>query len=157
FLLGDYESAIAAAQKAKPLLWAATGCIQLLDYHYYTALAIAAVINKAPPYRQEEWNRTLTAHVEQLRDWAENCVPIFRDKHALASAEVARINSKDVDAMRLYEQAIHFARENGFVHNEGIANEVAARFYVNRGFERIGHIYLRNARYCYLRWALTAR
>jgi transcriptional regulator with GAF, ATPase, and Fis domain len=44
------------------------------------------------------------------------------------------------------------ARENGFVHNEGIANEVAARFYLNRGFETIGHIYSRNARYCYLRW-----
>jgi hypothetical protein len=33
-MLGDYEAAIAAAQKAKLLLWAATGCIQLLDYHY---------------------------------------------------------------------------------------------------------------------------
>jgi PAS domain S-box-containing protein len=152
FLLGDYESAIVAAQKAKPLLWAATGCIQLLDYHYYTALAMAAVIETAPPDRQEEWKGALTTHVEQLRNWAENCAPIFRDKHALVSAEVARINSRDLDAMHLYEQAIWFARENGFVHNEGIANEVAARFYLNRGFQTIGHIYLRNARYCYLLW-----
>ena len=157
FLLGDYQSAIATAQKAKPLLWTATGCIQLLDYHYYTALAITAVIKTAPPDRQDEWSGTLTAHLEQLRDWAENCAPIFRDKHALVSAEVARINSKDVDAMRLYEQAIQFARENGFVHNEGIANEVAARFYLNRGFETIGYIYLRNARYCYLRWGARGK
>jgi PAS domain S-box-containing protein len=157
FLLGDYESAIAAAQKAKPLLWAATGCIQLLDYHYYTALALAAVIKTAPPDRQEEWSETLCAHVEQLRDWAENCAPIFQDKHALVSAEVARIDGRDVDAMRLYEQAIRFARENGFVHNEGIANEVAARFYLNRGFETIGHIHLRNARYCYLRWGARGK
>ena len=58
FMLGDYEAAIAAAQKAKLLLWAATGCIQLLDYYYYTALAIAAVIKTALPDRQKEWRQT---------------------------------------------------------------------------------------------------
>ena len=31
--------------------------------------------------------------------------------------------------MRLYEQAIRSAREHGFVQNEGVAYEVAARFY----------------------------
>ena len=77
FLMADYESAISAAQKAKPLLWAATGCIQLLDYHYYTALAIATAIKTAPPERQQEWSETLFAHVEQLREWAKNCAPIF--------------------------------------------------------------------------------
>ena len=152
FMLGDYEAAIAAAEKAKRLLWAATGCIQLLDYYYYTALAIAAVIQTAPPDRQREWRDTLTAHMEQLRDWAESCAPTFLDKHALVCAEVARVDSRDVDAMRLYDQAIRFASENGFIHDEGIANEVAARFYLDRGFETIGRAYLRNARYCYLRW-----
>jgi len=157
FMLGDYEAAIAAAQKAKPLLWAATGCIQLLDYYYYAALAIAAVIKTAPPDRQRGWRETLTAHMEQLRDWAESCAPIFLDKHALVSAEVARVDSRDVDAMRLYEQAIRFARENGFIHHEGIANEVAGRFYLDRGFETIGHAHLRNARYCYLRWGADGK
>src|SRR6202035_1688833 len=47
---------------------------------------------------------------------------------------------------------IRSARENGFAHVEGVANEVAARFYVARGFEKIAYTYLREARYCYLRW-----
>jgi PAS domain S-box-containing protein len=157
FILGDYEAAIAAAQKAKLLLWAATGCIQLLDYYYYTALAIAAVIKTAPPDREREWRKTLTAHAEQLRDWAESCAPTFLDKHALVCAEVARVDSRDVDAMHLYEQAIRFAHENGFIHDEGIANEVAGRFYLDRGFETIGRAHLRNARYCYLRWGADGK
>ena len=57
----------------------------------------------------------------------------------------------------LYEQAIRSARENGFVHVEGVANEVAARFYVARGFEKIAHAYLREARYCYLRWGADGK
>ena len=59
--------------------------------------------------------------------------------------------------MRLYEQAVRLAHENDFVHNEGIANEVAARFYLNRGFNAIGDNYLRNARYCYLRWGARGK
>ena len=41
--------------------------------------------------------------------------------------------------MRLYEQAIRSARANGFVQNEALAHELAARFYAARGFETIAH------------------
>ena len=59
--------------------------------------------------------------------------------------------------MRLYEQAIRSARDNGFVHNEALANELASRFYAARGFEDIAHLYLSNARYCYLRWGADGK
>jgi len=57
-----------------------------------------------------------------------------------------------LDAERLYEEAIRSARANGFVHNEAIANEVAARFYAARGFEKISRAYLHDARHGYLCW-----
>ena len=47
--------------------------------------------------------------------------------------------------------------ENGFVHNEGTANEVAGRFYLDRGFETIGHTSLRSARSCYQRWGASGK
>src|SRR5260370_12486882 len=59
--------------------------------------------------------------------------------------------------MRLYEHAIQSARENGFVQNEGLAHEVAVRFYAARGFETIANAYLRNARHCYLRWGADGK
>ena len=43
------------------------------------------------------------------------------------------------------------------MQNEGLAHEVAARFYAARGFETIAHAYLRNARYCYLRWGALGK
>jgi GAF domain-containing protein len=45
--------------------------------------------------------------------------------------------------------------QQGFIQNEGIANELAARFYAARGFETIAQTYLRNARHCYLRTTLA--
>jgi hypothetical protein len=65
------------------------------------------------------------------------------------SAEMARLEAWPLDAERLYEQAIRSAREHGFVECEG--------FYAERGFEPFAQMYLRNARYCYLRWGDSTR
>jgi hypothetical protein len=106
---------------------------------------------------QQGWRELLMAHGEQLREWAENYPPTFADKHALVSAEIARLEKRDADAMRLYEQAIHLAREYGFVQNEGLAHELAARYYLARGLETVGYAYLRSARNCYDRWGALGK
>jgi hypothetical protein len=157
FLSGDYAKALAAAEKARALLWASFGHIRLLDYFYYAALTVAALFEKAPRDEQQAWHDLLTAHREQLREWSENYPPTFADKHALVSAEIARLEGRDADAMRLYEEAIQSARENGFVQNEGLAHEVAARFYAARGFEKFALLYLREARGCYLHWGAQGK
>ena len=157
FMSGDYEVAIAAAGKAKVLLWASEGFIQILDYHYYTALAIAAICEKLPPKRRSALRMQLAAHCEQLQEWAENYPPTFGDKHALVAAEVARIEGRALDAMQLYEQAIQSAQENGFVHNQGIAYELASAFYRTRGFQKIADTYLHEARSCFARWGADGK
>src|SRR6201999_2997093 len=128
-----------------------------LDYFYYTALTVAALYEAAPAAQQATWRDLLAAHQAQLREWSETYPPTFGDKCALVSAEIARLEGRDADAMRLYEQAIQSAREHGFVQNEGLTHEVAAQFYVARGVETIAHAYLRHARYCFLRWGALGK
>jgi len=157
FLSGNYSEALAAAGKAKPALRGEPTQIFLLDYFYYTALTVAALYEKASADERAGWRDLLAAHQEQLREWAENYPPTFDDKHALVSGEIARLEGRDADAMRLYEQAARSAREHGFVQNEGLAHEVAAGFYAARGVERIANDYLRTARDCYLRWGALGK
>ena len=59
--------------------------------------------------------------------------------------------------MDLHERAIAAARANGFIHDEAIANEVAARFHAARGSATIANAYLREARSCYLRWGADGK
>jgi GAF domain-containing protein len=94
---------------------------------------------------------------DQLDIWAQNCPENFETRAALVSAEIACIEGRDLDAMRLYEQAIRSAHANGFIHNEAIAYEVAARFYAARRFDKIADAYLRAARYGYLRWGADGK
>jgi PAS domain S-box-containing protein len=157
FLSGDYAEALAAADKATALIWSSTAHFPLLDHYYYTALTMAALYENASADEQNGWRDRLAEHQEQLREWADSYPPTFADKHALVLAEIARLEGRDADAMRLYEQAIRSARDHGFVQNEGLAHEVAARFYTARGFETIANAYLRNARYCYLRWGAAGK
>jgi hypothetical protein len=97
------------------------GEFKTIDYFYYTALTVAALYENGSADEQAGWRELLTAHREQLREWVENYLPTFADKHALVSAEVARLEKRDADAMRLYEEAIRSAHDHGFVQNEALA------------------------------------
>jgi PAS domain S-box-containing protein len=99
----------------------------------------------------------LSAHHRQLGIWAEQCPENFENRAALVGAEIARLEGRDVDAMRLYQQGIHSARVNSFVQNEALAYELAARFYAARGFDEIANLYLQNARYGYQRWGADGK
>ena len=152
FYAGDYKSALQAASKAEPLLQTGPGHFERAEYIFYSALARAAQYDPASTEEKVQYREALAANHEQMVVWAENCPENFGNMAALLAAEIARIEDRELDAENLYEKAIQSAREHGFVQNEAIAHETAARFYSARGFETIAHAYLRNARYCYLRW-----
>jgi PAS domain S-box-containing protein len=157
FFAGDYASATEASLKAQRLLWVAVAQLETAEYHFYAALSRAASCDSALAGERQRHLEALVAHYRQLEIWAENCPENFENRAALIGAEIARIEGRTLGAMELYEQAIRSARANGFVHNEALANELAARFYAARGFEKIAHTYLRDARYGYLRWGADGK
>ncbi|TMJ29101.1 MAG: serine/threonine-protein kinase PknK, partial [Alphaproteobacteria bacterium] len=156
FFAGDYAAAVAAASNARSLLMT-PGFFDQAEYELYTALARAALCDTAPTTERIEHETALAAHHHQLEQWAELCPANFADRAALVAAEIARLDGRELDAERLYEQAIRSARANGFIHNEALANELAARFYAARGFEEIAHLYLGNARRGYLLWGADGK
>jgi PAS domain S-box-containing protein len=157
YLAGDYATAMDAASKAQPLLWTSSSFFEEAEHHFYGALARAAHCDTAPAVEWQQHIDVLAVHHRQLQVWAENCPENFENRAALIGAEIARLEGRVLDAEQLYEQAIRSARANGFVHNEAIAYEVAARFYATRGLEEFASVYRRNARYGYLRWGAAGK
>ena len=157
FLAGEYVDALQAASRAQPMVGGTLSLLEVVEYHFYDALCHAAVHDSAS-FEDRKYHRArLTEHLEKLDTWGLHCPENFANRAALVGAEVARIEGRDADAMRLYEQAIRSAREHGFVQNEAVACEVAARFYSARGFETFADAYLRKARDCYLRWGANGK
>ncbi|MBR0714938.1 AAA family ATPase [Bradyrhizobium liaoningense] len=156
-VLADDPAAIAAAAQAEQYLSTSKALFDRVAFHFYAALAVAARTDAASTAERTSHLAALAAHGRQLQEWADICPEDFGDRAALIGAEIARIEGRELDAMRLYDRAIGAARASGFVQNEAIANELAGRFYATRGFEKIAYAYLRDARYGYLRWGADAK
>ena len=157
YLSLDYDAAVYASAKAQPLLWSAPSLLEPSAFRFYSALSHAFAWDSAAPDKKHEHLEALAAHHKQLETWAEHCPENFENRAALVGAEIARIEGRLIDAEGLYEKAIRSAHAHGFIHNEAVAYEVAARFYAARGFEKIAHTYLREARYCYFRWGADGK
>ncbi|HTF62383.1 MAG TPA: ATP-binding protein [Edaphobacter sp.] len=156
-LAGDYRSAIDASSKARPLLWTSPSFFETAEYEFYSGLCRAALCDCTLPDERSNHFEALAAHYRQLEVWAASCPENFENRTALVGAEIARLEGRELDAEHLYEKAIRSAHANGFVHNAALANELAARFYAARGFEKIAKAYLQDARYGYLRWGANGK
>lgn len=157
FFAGNYAAAVDSSLKAQPLLWSVPSQLDTADFRFYGALAHAASWDSASANERPRHFEALIAHYRQLEVWAENCPANFENRAALVGAEIARIEGREPDAIRLYEKAIISACENEFVHNEALANELAGRSYLVRGIDTAAYAYLRNARNCYDRWGATGK
>ena len=157
FSAGDYSSAIEASLNAERLLSSCNYYFETAEHHFYSALARAGALDSASQGSREAHFKALTDYHRQLAIWAENCPDNFENRAALVGAEIARIEGRELDAMRLYEKAIRSARDHGFVHNEAVAHEAAARFYHARGSGTSADAHLRKARDCYFRWGADGK
>jgi predicted ATPase/signal transduction histidine kinase len=160
-LLGDAARALRVIRGAKSVAEAGRdrGMAGEAEYCFVTALVLAAHLDEdglSPEERAEDL-RTLEACHEKLRRWRQHGPADFRGRHALVAAELARLQGRHLDAMQLYEDAIAAARESAFVHDEAMANELAAAFHRRRGFRTIADAYLREARACYQRWGAEGK
>ncbi|HEV7442182.1 MAG TPA: ATP-binding protein, partial [Steroidobacteraceae bacterium] len=157
FLAGEYEVAVDASARAQRLLWTSPLLFETAEYHFYGALSLAASLDSIAAEQHAPHLEALAAHHRQLETWAANCPENFENRAALVGAEIARIEGRALDAMDLYERAIRSAQANCFVHNEALANELAGRFYLDRGLEKNGYAHLRDAHACYAEWGADGK
>ncbi|MEX3936401.1 AAA family ATPase [Paraburkholderia phymatum] len=156
FFAGDYGAALDASLRARRLLWTSP-TFEVAEYHFYGALSRAACFDTATADEREVHLGALADHQRQLEIWAGICPENFENRVALVRAEIARVEGRALDAMSHYDQAIRSAQANGFVHNEALANELAARFFSTRGSEKAARGYLQDAHDAYLRWGANGK
>jgi PAS domain S-box-containing protein len=156
-LAGQYAAALEASHHAQGLLAKSPGMLERAEHELYSALTRAALCDSPSSDEGRQHFEAVGAHHRQLEIWAGYCPENFENRALLVAAEIARIEGRDLDATRLYEEAVRSARDNGFVNNEALALEIAARFYAGRGLERIARAYVRDARASYRQWGAEGK
>jgi predicted ATPase/signal transduction histidine kinase/tRNA A-37 threonylcarbamoyl transferase component Bud32 len=157
YLLNSYEKANEFATQADKLLGYISLSISEVEHNFYSSLTLTALYPEASEEEQRKYLKQLEANQIQMKIWVDNCPDNFENIYRLVEAEIARIKGNHLEAMDFYDQSIASAHENDFIQNEAIANELAAKFWLNRNKEEIAQIYLRKAHYAYQQWGATAK
>lgn len=157
YLFHKYSQAVEYAEIAEKYLEGLLGTAAIPGFHLYDSLARLAVFSEAREAERETILEKVTANQRKMNLWAQHAPMNYLHKFHLVEAERARVAGNDRDAREFYDLAIDLAREHGFVHEEALANELAANFYLARGQTRLAYYYLREAHYAYTRWGATAK
>jgi PAS domain S-box-containing protein len=157
FLAGLHDVALTIVERAGKLSWCARAYLEFAEFRFYAGLAYAAAYDTSSAEQRDAHLSSLREQHRKLAIWSSRIAANFSARQAVLSAEIARIEGRELEAGRLYEQAIRLARETGFVQIEAIAGELAARFYKARGIDTPVLSYLANARDCYLRWGAESK
>ncbi len=152
YLYGRMHEALKAVSMAQELLGFFSSSISVAELNFYHSLILAALHDDSSDRVKRAYLDRIRANQEPMKTWVAHCEENFKHQYLLVEAEIARISGKELEAGRLYEQSIQSARENGFVQDEGIANELASRFYSRHGLKTVADVYLRKAIACYGRW-----
>ncbi len=75
--------------------------LEIAEYHFYSALAHAAVWDSTYPEQRQQHFEALVAYHRQLELCAKNGPENFENRAVLVGAEIARIEGRDVEAMSL--------------------------------------------------------
>jgi PAS domain S-box-containing protein len=156
-LMGDYAAGYAQAVRARPLMWGTIGLLPIHDFFLYGSICVAAQHDVATQDQRAGLCTWLYESLEQLRLWSEGNPAMFAPAHLLVCAEIARIEDRHMDALRLYDGAAQLARTNGLLALEALACERNANFCRQHRMMAAATTWLRDARQAYARWGAEAK
>ncbi|MEM9117878.1 MAG: AAA family ATPase [Cyanobacteria bacterium P01_F01_bin.56] len=157
YWLGDAESACRAATAASPYMMAGMGSEYVVVHNVYESLGWLAHYLSLDANQQAQAAEKVEQNQARLQHWAELVPANYRHKWQLVEAEWHRVKGHRPQAMDAYDDAIAAAQEHGYLQEEALANELAAKFYLGWGKAKVAAGYLQEAYYCYARWGAKAK
>ncbi len=157
YLFGEQEEALKNSELAQPYLDGVTGNMVVAAFYFYDSLARLAVYADADKSQQDTLLKQVGENQTKMQKWAQHAPMNFLHKFYLVEAERHRVLKQNVEAMENYDRAISLAKQNEYINEEALANELAAKFYQAWGKEKIASVYMNDARYCYSLWGCQAK
>ena len=157
YSFGNYNVALDNIAQGKQYLMAVSGLVFVPIFHFYAALTHLALFPTQPETEQAKILVLVETHQTTLQHWAKNAPMNYLHKWYLVEAERYRVLGNKAEAIEMYDRAISGAKENQFLNEEALANELAAKFYLEWGREKFAQLYMIEAYYCYVQWGATAK
>ena len=157
YLFENYQEAFKNIAEIESYLSAASGQITVVLFYFYDSLVRLAVYSDTPQSEQQELLDRVEANQEKMQKWADHAPMNHLHKFYLVEAERHRVLGEKIEAIEMYDKAIALAKENEYLNEEALAHELAAKFYLKWGKEKLAKPYLIDAYYAYARWGAKAK
>ncbi|MEG4810424.1 AAA family ATPase [Microcoleus sp. F8-D3] len=157
YFFGNYTNALDYITQANLNLMAVVGMVHTAIFHFYAGLTYLAVCSTQSEIEQANTLALLETHQTTLTQWAHHAPMNHQHKVDLIKAEKCRVLGQKAEAIELYDKAISLAKANNYIQEEALANELAAKFYLEWGKQQIAGEYIIQAYYGYARWGAKAK
>lgn len=157
YWFGEIELAHQHAVEFRRYFSAINGKVLEPIFYFYEALIALAQLSSVSENRLQLLQRVEENQIQLQQFWANYAPMNYQHKVNLIKAEKYRILGQKAEAIEQYEEAILAARENGYLQEEALANELAAKFYLAWDKEKVAAGYMQEAYYGYARWGAKAK
>ncbi|MGI6668858.1 MAG: AAA family ATPase [Acetivibrionales bacterium] len=157
YMFGYYHDALSAVERVKGCEDTIIGFMLAAEYNFYHSLSITAVYTESPAKKRKMLRKTLKNNQRKMKKWADSCPANFLHKYLLVEAEMARISGRKRAAEELYDKAVRASHENGYVHIEALACELAAKHYAVDKRKKIERTYIHDAVQLFRKWGAEAK
>lgn len=153
----EKDNALSNAKKARLYLKGGIGMHAFVLFHFYESLALLADADSTDVIAKQLIMHKVRANQHKLKKWAAYAPYNYQHHWLLVEAERLRVSGQSDQALRYYDLAIDQAQQQIFIHEEALANELAARCYIQRKQNRLAVYYLKQALQLYERWGADAK
>jgi GAF domain-containing protein len=157
YLFENYEQALECSKFAQEHKNAMLGMFtQPVSIFYDSLIRLQVYPHRATPEQAQLLER-VSANQHVMQGLADSAPMNFLHKFFLVEAERMRLAGEGMAALDSYDKAISLAREHGYIQEEALSNELAARFCLGKGKEEFARVYMKEAHRCYESWGAVRK
>jgi PAS domain S-box-containing protein len=121
-------------------------------FRFFCSLVILSQHKTLGASDKEKNIKQVHAYQDHMKMLSDLCPDNYQTIYTLIEAEKARVTGHYWQAVQCYDKAIRSAQKYQLVLFEAIANELYARFWMEKGKEEFAKLYLTKTHYCYNKW-----
>ncbi|GAA0178875.1 AAA family ATPase [Clostridium sediminicola] len=154
---GDYYGALKNSEKANENVGVAAGMVDTAILNFYDSLSRLALYDSVSNNEKEQILLKISENQAKLKFWSKYAPMNFIHKYYLVEAELLRIKGETYKALEYYNKSILLAKENDYINEEALANELAAKFCLQNNHPKYAKLHFEEAYECYDKWGAEAK
>lgn len=157
-LFNQYDKAIGMLKKGDAYIQYGTILLIYGSFLLYKGIALTGHYNSVSGAIKKKYLKKLKKIIKKLKKLGEHTSGNYIHKYYLLEAERYRILGDYIPAEDFYVKAINAARDSEYIHEEAVAHELLAFYYLFlRNKRELAAMEMRKARFCYNQWGAKAK